>query len=135
MSEYVVIFSIVNEGFADSVMTAAREAGAKGGTVIDARGTANAEAKALFDIEISGEIVDNMYVVKISDDGIGIDEDKINHIYDKFYQVDSSHSTAGNGLGLSIVSEIIKMHNGRVEVLSKINQGTTFIVYLPIKEN
>ena len=55
MSEYVVIFSIVNEGFSDSVMTAAREAGAKGGTVIDARGTANAEAKALFDIEISGE--------------------------------------------------------------------------------
>ena len=51
MSEYVVIFSIVNEGFADSVMTAAREAGAKGGTVIDARGTANAEAKALFDID------------------------------------------------------------------------------------
>ena len=52
---YVVIFTIVNEGFSDSVMSAAREAGAKGGTVIDARGTANAEAKALFDLEISGE--------------------------------------------------------------------------------
>ena len=52
---YVVIFSIVNEGFSDSVMSAAREAGARGGTVIDARGTANAEAKALFGLEVSGE--------------------------------------------------------------------------------
>ena len=55
MSEYVVIFSIVNEGFSDSVMSAAREAGAKGGTVLSARGTANEQAKALFDIEVSGE--------------------------------------------------------------------------------
>ena len=55
MSEYVVIFSIVNEGFSDSVMSAARAAGAKGGTVVSARGTANEQAKALFDIEISGE--------------------------------------------------------------------------------
>lgn len=55
MSKYVVIFSIVNEGFSDSVMSAAREAGAKGGTVISARGTANEQAKALFDIEVSGE--------------------------------------------------------------------------------
>ena len=52
---YVVIFTIVNEGFSDSVMSAAREAGARGGTVIDARGTANAEAKALFGLEVSGE--------------------------------------------------------------------------------
>ena len=55
MSEYVVIFSIVNEGFSDSVMSAAREAGARGGTVLSARGTANEQARALFDIEVSGE--------------------------------------------------------------------------------
>ncbi len=55
MNEYVVIFSVVNEGFSDSVMSAAREAGARGGTVLSARGTANEQAKALFDIEVSGE--------------------------------------------------------------------------------
>ena len=55
MSEYVVIFTVVNEGFSDSVMSAARAAGARGGTVVSARGTANEEAKALFDIEVSGE--------------------------------------------------------------------------------
>ena len=55
MSEYVVIFSIVNEGFSDSVMSAARAAGARGGTVISARGTVNEQARALFDIEVSGE--------------------------------------------------------------------------------
>ena len=47
MSEYVVIFSVVNEGFSDSVMSAARAAGA--------RGTVNEQARALFDIEVSGE--------------------------------------------------------------------------------
>ena len=55
MSEYVVIFSIVNEGFADSVMTAAREAGAKGGTVIQARGTAKDEVEKAFNISIHPE--------------------------------------------------------------------------------
>ena len=76
-----------------------------------------------------------MYVVKICDDGIGIDDNKISHIYDKFYQADSSHSTVGNGLGLSIVSEILKLHDGKVEVLSKLDEGTTFTVYLQLKEN
>ena len=86
-------------------------------------------------IEILGKKVDNKYVVKIIDDGIGIEKEKIEHIYDKFYQADTSHSTLGNGLGLAIVLEIIKLYNGTIEVSSKVNKGTTFIVTLPLKEN
>lgn len=86
-------------------------------------------------IEIRGKKVDNNYVVKISDDGIGIAPKDIQHIYEKFFQADTSHSTTGNGLGLSIVSEIIKLHNGNIEVESEINKGTIFTIYLPIKEN
>lgn len=87
------------------------------------------------DIEISGKKVDNNIVVKISDYGIGISNDSIQRIYDKFYQADASHSTIGNGLGLSIVQEIVKLHKGNIQVESEINKGTTFTVYLPIKEN
>lgn len=86
-------------------------------------------------IEILGKKVDNKYVVKIIDDGIGIEKEKIEHIYDKFYQADTSHSTLGNGLGLAIVLEIIKLYNGTIEVSSEVNKGTTFIVTLPLKEN
>ena len=86
------------------------------------------------DIEISGKKVDNNIVVKFSDYGIVISNDSIKRIYDKFYQADASHSTIGNGLGLSIVQEIIKLHKGNIQVESEINKGTTFTVYLPIKE-
>ena len=55
MAKHEVIFCIVNTGFADEVMDAAREFGAKGGTVIRARGTANSEAEKLFNIAIQPE--------------------------------------------------------------------------------
>lgn len=55
MSGYEVIFCIVNDGYSDVVMDAAREVGARGGTVIHARGTANKEAEALFKITIQPE--------------------------------------------------------------------------------
>ena len=86
------------------------------------------------DIEISCKKVDNNVVVKIRDYGIGIAKNDIQRIYDKFYQADTSHSTNGNGLGLSIVQEIVKLHDGDIKVESQINNGTTFTVYLPLKE-
>lgn len=86
------------------------------------------------DIEISCKKVDNNVVVKIRDYGIGIAKNDIQRIYDKFYQADTSHSTNGNGLGLSIVQEILKLHDGDIKVESQINNGTTFTVYLPLKE-
>jgi len=86
-------------------------------------------------IEIFGEKVDNKYVIKISDDGIGMNEENLKHIYDKFYQADTSHSTKGNGLGMSIVSEILKICNGEINIESSINKGTTFTILLPIRSN
>lgn len=86
-------------------------------------------------IEIFSEKVDNNYVVKISDDGIGMNEEQIKHIYDKFYQADTSHSTKGNGLGMSIVYEILMICNGKISIESQINKGTTFTILLPIRSN
>ncbi len=68
--EYEVIFCIVNAGFSDTVMDAAREVGARGGTVIHARGTANKEAESYFHITIQPdkEIVMILVPTKIKDD-------------------------------------------------------------------
>ncbi len=76
--------------------------------------------------ETNGEIS-----FKISDDGNGMDEYTLKHIFDKFFQGDRSHKTQGNGLGMSIVKRIMELCKGKITVESKINQGTSFIVKLP----
>ncbi|MBU3160075.1 HAMP domain-containing histidine kinase [Clostridium frigoris] len=68
---------------------------------------------------------------KISNDGNGMDDNTLKHIFDKFYQGDRSHTSPGNGLGLSIVKRIIELSSGEITVESKINQGTIFTVKLP----
>ncbi len=85
-------------------------------------------------IEILSKKEDNNYIIKICDDGIGISNAEIAHIFDKFYQADTSHSTKGNGLGLAIVNEILKLCNGKIAVDSNLNKGTTFTITLPIIE-
>lgn len=71
-------------------------------------------------------------VVTIADTGIGIPEQDLPHIFDRFYQVDKSRSSEGFGLGLSIVRSIIKAHGGSITVESTQNKGTTFLISLPL---
>jgi signal transduction histidine kinase len=68
---------------------------------------------------------------KINDDGDGMDNIALKHIFDKFYQASKSHETPGNGLGLSIVKRIIELCKGEILVKSEVGQGTTFIIKLP----
>lgn len=82
-------------------------------------------------IQISLSQVGNKTVLTVSDDGCGMDEDTKKHIFDKFYQGDSSHKTKGNGLGLSMVKQIITLLNGSIDVKSSPNMGSTFIISLP----
>lgn len=76
-------------------------------------------------------------VIEISDNGIGIDKKHVPYIFERFYRIDDSRSrtTGGMGIGLSIVKSIIELHDGTIEVKSKINQGTTFIITLPKLDN
>lgn len=81
------------------------------------------------------EIKDNLnhYAVIFSNSGNDIPKDKLDKIFNKFYQADESHATFGNGLGLSIVNRIVKLHNGSINVKSE-NEETTFTVLLPKKQ-
>lgn len=69
-------------------------------------------------------------VVKISDTGIGMTEEQLLHIFEKYYQVDKSKGVQGLGLGLTIVSRIVNLINGKIEVSSIIDEGSTFKVTL-----
>lgn len=71
-------------------------------------------------------------LITICDNGCGIDAETQKHIFDKFYQADTSRSTQGNGIGLAIVDKIVKLHGGKIFVNSALNKGTTFTVSLPI---
>ena len=69
--------------------------------------------------------------VKITDTGIGMNAESINHIFDKFYQADKSHSSNGNGLGLALVKRIVDLCDGTIRVKSMLGEGSSFTVELP----
>jgi two-component system, OmpR family, sensor kinase len=69
--------------------------------------------------------------VEVADTGIGIPEDQIPHIFERFYRADEARSTEGLGLGLSIARQIAEDHNGSIGVRSKPRVGSTFIIRIP----
>ena len=73
----------------------------------------------------------NGLLFHIQDNGCGMDEETTAHIFDRFYQFDPSHTTEGNGLGLTVVQKVIKLHNGTIKVTSKRESGTIFEIILP----
>ena len=78
---------------------------------------------------------DNRFAtIKVADTGIGIPENELLHIFDRFYRVDKarSHDIRGVGLGLSIVKWIVEAHNGSIIVESEVKQGTKFTISLPL---
>ncbi len=81
-------------------------------------------------IDIKVEEEKDFTIVKIKDNGIGISEEKQERIFERFYQVEKSHTLEGSGLGLAIVKRIIDLVQGKIEIESKLGKGTTFIVFL-----
>ena len=73
-------------------------------------------------------------VISFSDTGIGIHEDQLSHIFERFYRVDKARSRdeGGSGLGLAICKTIMDTHGGSIEVVSQIRKGSTFFIKLPI---
>jgi signal transduction histidine kinase len=66
--------------------------------------------------------------ISVKDSGSGISEEDLPHIFDRFYRVDKSRSqyTGGSGLGLAIAKKIVEIHESTIQVVSKLNSGSTF---------
>ena len=84
-------------------------------------------------ITIKTKKADDTFILSVQDEGIGIPKNKLNYIYDRFYQVDKSRSSKiSTGLGLSIVKKIVELNQGTIDVESSTGIGSTFTVKLPI---
>ena len=87
-------------------------------------------------VYIKSFIEDGFGRISIRDEGVGISDEDAKRIFDRFYRVDLSRTkaTGGTGLGLAIVKRIVEIHNGRIEIDSKMNEGTEISIVLPIEK-
>lgn len=85
-------------------------------------------------VKVTVDADHQFFTVEVADSGIGIPADSVEHIYERFYRVDKSHSREieGTGLGLSITRSAILMHRGTIKVVSEEGEGTTFTVKIPL---
>ena len=87
-------------------------------------------------VEVSLDADHQNVFISVADTGIGIPEDEVNRIFERFYRVDKTRDreTGGTGLGLSITHSTIMMHKGSIKVNSKEEEGTTILVRIPLKQ-
>ena len=86
-------------------------------------------------VRVSLDADHKFFYVKVSDSGIGIPQESIDYIFERFYRVDKSHSReiGGTGLGLAITRSAVVAHRGAIKVQSTVDEGTTFIVRIPLR--
>lgn len=85
-------------------------------------------------IDVAAGERDGEVFVSVKDYGVGIEAEKLNHIFRRFYQCDKSRSAEGFGLGLSLSEKIAEKHGGKIEVSSEPGKGSEFTLYLPKKQ-
>ncbi|MGN0144955.1 MAG: ATP-binding protein [Clostridium sp.] len=82
-------------------------------------------------VKISTNSDGGYYYLTVKDNGLGIPDEDISRIFERFYRVDKSRKKGGTGLGLAIVKHIVKIFNGEINVKSKLGEGSTFEVKIP----
>jgi len=87
-------------------------------------------------ISVSNDVQEQHLIIKIEDQGAGIDETHLTHIFEPFYRADDSRNqaTGGYGLGLAIVQQIMKQHRGRVEIKNNQVTGLSALLYFPLTD-
>lgn len=85
-------------------------------------------------VKVSLDADHKYFYISVADSGMGIPEESLNHIFERFYRVDKSHSTEieGTGLGLAIAKNAVRMHYGQIKVESIEGEGTIFSVRIPL---
>ncbi len=85
-------------------------------------------------ISVKGMSRDEAVSITVADNGVGIPADEIPKLFDRFFRASTSSGIAGTGIGLNLVSQIIDLHGGSIQVDSIEGQGSTFIVNLPLRQ-
>jgi len=88
-------------------------------------------------VTINSSKTDREIIISVSDQGIGISQKDLPHIFDRFYRADlarSKEEASGFGLGLSIAKKIVESHRGKIAVESKLGKGSTFTIRLPLRQ-
>ena len=85
-------------------------------------------------IDVDAQVQESTVVVSVRDNGIGVEENEIPRIFERFYRVDKARSRAmgGTGLGLAITKQIVEEHHGKIEAESKAGKGTKITITLPL---
>lgn len=86
-------------------------------------------------VQLDLSMLHDQVVLTISDSGIGIDASDLPFIFDRYYRVENEENTViGSGIGLALIKELVELHGGSINVTSVINEGTNFIIKLPLKK-
>ncbi len=85
-------------------------------------------------VEVTGLVKGSRVIIAVTDHGVGIPEEEQSKLFERFFRASTSSGIAGTGIGLNLTAQIIELHGGRIEVESKEGEGSTFVVYLPIRE-
>ena len=85
-------------------------------------------------VDIEGKNEGDVFSIKVHDNGIGIDKKYHGKIFAKFVQLDSAYTKkeSSTGLGLTITKELVELHGGKISIMSEVNNGSTFIVSIPL---
>ncbi|MCX6782568.1 MAG: HAMP domain-containing sensor histidine kinase [Candidatus Levybacteria bacterium] len=89
-------------------------------------------------VTLTSKKTDHSLAIEIKDEGVGIEQQDLPYLFDRFYRVDKSRTKTdvqGYGLGLSIAKQIVDKHNGSISVESKLGKGATFTIQLPMKHS
>jgi signal transduction histidine kinase len=86
------------------------------------------------EIRIKGWIEGGTILVRVADNGIGIPEKELGHVFERYYRATTSSGIPGTGIGLSLVKDLVELHGGGIEVKSKQGQGTSITFWLPHRE-
>jgi signal transduction histidine kinase len=89
-------------------------------------------AEALPELHITGHTSPQGYLLRVTDNGMGMSTDEVGHVFEPFYRTPSARSVGGTGLGLAIVKRVVEARGGSVSVESQTGVGTTFVLVLPL---
>ncbi|MDO5656473.1 MAG: HAMP domain-containing sensor histidine kinase [Flavobacteriaceae bacterium] len=106
-----------------------------GNIILNVLDNANKYSENSPQISVETYNVNDTYVIKVSDEGIGMSKSVMSKIFEKFYREETGniHNVKGHGLGLSYVKHIVELHGGEVDVESEKGKGSTFYIKLPLK--